>query len=513
MYEFWKPPGEISRRFFYAEAPQMILNGPIGSGKTTTNYIKHVHGFAARQPVSPVDGRRHYKLCVVHMSYRQLWRSTIPSWWELFPRDPKGDSWKGGNGEPARQSLMITGPDGVDLEFDIEFVAIGDNRAEDVLRGYNPTAFYLNELDLHSPDVWTYAFGRCGRFPGPEHGGSRWAGVTADCNAPEFGTWLYDMMYGGGLSEGTLLFKQPPAVVMGSGGKWEVNPRAENLDALEKMKPGYYGDQVRVSPDWYIRRMLANEPGFSQEGKPVYPEFDDSRHMAPDVLKAIEGLPLLIGLDAGMTPAAVIKQRTTIGQWRALDEISSEPGTGPVRFGETLLRLLQWRYPSWLERRWGEDIGDRIKVWCDPSATFGGDRQNYEDRAWAEIVAAVTGLRIRPAPTNAIAPRLEAVRSTMLRTVEGHQPAYLMSPRCSNLRRGHNGGYRYRAKSRVTGGTITWEEIPDKFNEFSHLADAEQYVHLGGGEGDVVMGRERRETTRQALLAEPTGRSHRDEYY
>src|SRR5690606_4374202 len=117
------------------------------------------------------------------------------------------------------------------------------------------------------------------------------------------------------------------------------SPQAENR---ENLPPGYYEAQAVGQPDWYVRRMIRNEFGYSRDGRPVYPEFSDARHVAAEALRPGPGLRLVIGADAGLTPAATIWQRLPNGQWRCLDELVAESGAGmgAKRFGEALNRLL-----------------------------------------------------------------------------------------------------------------------------------------------------------------------------
>ena len=87
-----------------------------------------------------------------------------------------------------------------------------------------------------------------------------------------------------------------------------------------------------------------------------------------------------------------------------------------------------------------------------------------------------TGWRWRPAPTNSTEMRLEVVRNTLNRMVDG-KPGIFISPRCKMLRKGFGGGY-CRKFIKSSGGTQTHEE-PAK-NEYSHPHDALQYLLLGG---------------------------------
>lgn len=465
----WHSPGPVSSAFMRVERDAEILNGPIGAGKTRTAFTKAIKR-AARQKPSSRDGIRKFKLCTVHANYRQLWRSTLPSWFKLMPRE-EGE-FIGAQDGPAKHVITFGLPDGTYVQFQNDFIAIGDNAAEDVMRGYEPTAFFLNELDLLAEDVYTFSRGRVGRYPDMSEGGPDWFGVLGDCNAPELNSWLYQNVFLNKpitKDDGTqerftdygVLLRQPSG----------LSPQAENLPNLPK---GYYEKQRRGQPAWYVARMIENKPGYSRAGKPVYPEFADDRHVAAQPLEPIEGLPLLIGLDAGGSPAGVIGQRLRNGQWRIIDELVSEQGTGPTRFGEGLARRLAERYPGWRE----------IRAWADPSAQYGADRQR-DEQDWIEIIASVTGLSIVPGPTNNLTPRWDAVRRPLMRLIDG-QPSFLLSPECVVLREGFNSGYRFRKQQ--IGETVRYSEEAEK-NEYSHPHDALQYLMSGGGEDLEIRGR------------------------
>ncbi len=475
----WRSPGPVSSAFMASHARVQALNGPVGSGKTTTALMKAIR-LGERQAPSTrlrIEMRRgvwapvrQFKLCVVRDTYRQLWRSTLQSWFKRVPREV--GEFVGAENAPARHRVTFALADGSVVDFVAEFVAIGDNSAEEVLRGYEPTAFYLNELDLLSRDVLTFARGRAGRYPDMEDGGPTWWGVLADCNAPELSSWLYQDVFTQApealAANGIELFRQPSGLA----------PNAENLANLP---PGYYADQVSGAQAWYVERMVKNRPGYSRAGKPVYPEFQDHMPVAHGPLPLLVGVPLGIGLDAGLNPAAAFGQRAPNGQWRIQDELVGETGTGPMRFGDMLAQRLRERFPEVRS----------IYAYADPSAAYGADARGGE-RSWIEIVAAKTGLVIRPAPTNRLIPRLEAVRRPLTRLIDG-EPGMLLSDRCPILREGFNSGYRFR---KMNVQEERYDEEPDK-NGFSHPHDALQYLVSGGGEDAEV--RDRRETGRSVL--------------
>jgi hypothetical protein len=93
-------------------------------------------------------------------------------------------------------------------------------------------------------------------------------------------------------------------------------------------------------PDW-VKVYVHGEYGYVRDGKPVYPEFKDPVHAAE--FEVTDKLPLYIGIDFGLTPAATIAQRSPMGQWRVHSELVSED-MGAVRFSEVLRRVMNERY-------------------------------------------------------------------------------------------------------------------------------------------------------------------------
>ena len=482
----WAPPGPVAARFFHSDAEITILNGPIGSGKTTASIIKLARRAALQVPspilrdhapgsseLWPVRLRR---TAVVRDTYRQLWRSTMPSWFSRFPK-AVGD-FTGAENAPARHVITFALPDRTLARWEVDFLAIGDQAVEDVLRGYEPSDFYLNEMDLLAQEVFTYAAGRYGRYPSAEHGGCTAGGIVADCNAPELESWLYAKAFLATPDElaamGIALFRQPGGLEAG----------AENLANLPGGR-GYYERQVKVNPDWYVQRMVHNKPGYSRAGKPIYgDDYNDMLHVASADLPGSAHLPLHVGLDAGGHPAAVFCQRMPSGQWHVLDELCGDHQTGAARFGQMLAQRLHERFRGW------PAVGT-----CDPSALYGADRKAGE-KDWSEIVAAQADIPVRPAPTNIPIARWEAVRAPLKRLIDG-KPGFLLSPRCRVLRSGFNNAYHFKA---IAGATGRWSPEANKNDPSSHVHDALQYALSTGGEDTAIRERRGEERRRFATL-------------
>ncbi len=465
----WVAPGPVAAAMMRSEAKIQAILGPQGSGKTSTALMKMLK-LATLQPPGPNDNVRRFKVCAVRDTYRQLWKTTIKSWWDWVPKDAPRSTWIGSDGNPATHSLDIPLGDGTRLQFTIEFVAIGDASAEDVLRGYEVTAFYLNEADLLDPSVLKYARGRTGRFPRRQGDfQSRWHGVIIDFNAPDVDNYLYKICVEDKLSN-LEFFQQPSG----------MSPRAENLQNLVE---NYYEDMAEGQEAWWVRRMVHAQWGYSRDGMPVYPNFNDQIHVAGHTLAPARGVPLLIGLDAGRTPGAVFGQYMPTGQMRWLRELAAVQ-MGAERFGEEIAAMMVREFPDWDPRQ--------IEGWGDPAAAHPGDQ---DDRSYLEIVSAASGIQFWPAPVarNDITIRLEAVRKPLTRLADDGQPGFLLDPGCRILRKGFNSHYRYKLL-RVPGA-VRYETKPEK-NDYSHPHDAGQYLNIGAGIHNEIF--KRHEAKRQS---------------
>lgn len=464
----WSPPGPVAAAFMQDMAPISAIMGPVGSGKTTAALMKIVRNARLQRP-SPRDGVRRFRQLVIRDTFVNIQRTIFPSWFAIFPRD--AGEFVGG--PPAVHRLQFDDGEGP-IHLQVDFMGLGDDTIENLLRGYEMTGFYANEADLLSYGTIDFLFSRTGRYPSALDGGSIWRGGWLDFNAPEQDHWLYQLLIDGEipesdpvqLAEGFSFHVQP-------GG---MDPRAENR---RNLPADYYERMLGTMPEWRARRLVHNQWGYSRDGKPVYPEFRDAVHVSPVPLEPAQGLPIGIGCDAGGTPAATFGQFLPSGQFRVLDEIVTGPGTGPKRFGQMILDKVSARFR-----------GHELFGWVDPSAAFGGDHTGT-DRDWLTTLQQTTKVRFRAAPTNSPAMRQEAMRTPLARMVEG-TPGFLLCPRCKSLRKALNSGYHYR-RIKVAGATGRFDDKPAK-NEWSHIAESAEYLALGGPGGlRAVMGMRQRQ--------------------
>src|ERR1017187_657445 len=206
--------------------------------------------------------------------------------------------------------------------------------------------------------------------------------------------------------------------------------------------------------------------------------FRDYIHTAKEQLEAAPTLTIEIGADFGLTPAAVIGQRLVDGRWLILDEIVAD-SCGNVRFAELLTSHIAKNFPNHV-------VGS---CWGDPA---GNQRAQSDEKTALEIMQQHTGWKWRPAPSNDPSMRRECVIGALNRLVDG-TPGLWLSPKCATLRKGFAGGYHF--KYIQNENKTRFHETPNK-NSYSHVHDALQYLLLGGGESDVVLGKVRRQSFR-----------------
>ena len=245
------------------------------------------------------------------------------------------------------------------------------------------------------------------------------------------------------------MFKQPSG----------RSPYAENIENLPE---GYYDIQGRS--DEYIRVYIDGEYGLSLAGMPVYKYFRPDYHMAHEHIRPFIGgiRPIIVGMDLGLTPAALIGQQDPRGRALIMAECVSYD-MGIQRFVRTLLKPLLYERFS----------GCPVLVVVDPAGTA---RAQTDERSAVDIVKA-EGFKVIPAKTNAISARISAVDDYLMRQVDG-DPAFLVDPSCTHLKAAMMGGYRYKP---------TGDNVIDK-NKHSHVAEALQYLclHLNNVSGDTL---------------------------
>lgn len=451
------PPGPIAQAFFEAEDPIAVLMGPVASAKTTTGLWKGV-AMSYLWPES-APGLRRVKFGVVRRLYKDLERTTMASWNEWFPRTM--GHWRGAAGDPATHDLVFPGPQGRGrIELRVEFISLGDLRVEEALKGYEPSFIYVDECDTAASNTLDFVYTRAGRFP-KETLDRNPKMVWGTCNAPEEDNWVVEDFIDDP-KPGHVLYRQPSG----------LSPQAENLHIIGAQ---YYQRMAANMPAFERKRFVENIPGLSRSAEAIYEEFNPDLHVAAHPLSPLPGRDVILGLDAGGTPAAAGFQRAPDGQWLWLTELSTHDKsggsiTGPTRFGEALAEQMAEKFK-----------GYRIRGIADPSAAYGADTANGEG-SWIDIVSRVSGIPVMPAPTNDPTVRREALRLPMTRLIDGRKPGLMLCPTLRFAKKALASDYRWT----LTGGRRTEHTLK---NWASHLIEAAQYGVLDGGAYHEVLAR------------------------
>lgn len=463
------PDGATLVRFLADDSMVRGLMGPWGSGKSVC-CVQDILNKARGQNVNPVDGVRRSRVAIIRQTMVELRATTQKTWFDWIPKS--AGAWRD-SGPPRhlvrfKQGVHAHGPlKGRDdiVELEALFIALDHPDDASILDSLELTMAWGNEGRHLVWDAIKNLVGRTSRYPSKSDGGSRWGfRVIYDTNPPPVNSWWFDK-FEKEKPDKWRIFKQPSG----------RSPLAENLHWLEDC---YYDDlQLGQTAEW-INVYVDGQYGYTGSGKRVFPEFNEHQHLAKIPLQIIPELPVIVGLDAGLTPAAGFWQHPANGQWRGLAELVTEPGAGmgSKRFSEHLTRVRHERFD-------GRPV-DQFIGWADPSAAFGADTQAGE-LTWIQSVAAHSGFRVRPAPTNQLSTRLEAVRVPLTRLIDGTTPGLIIGANMVTTHEAFIDGYRFR-RLKVTGDTRYADE-PDK-NKSSHIMDGHQYALLGGGEYAQIIG-------------------------
>lgn len=475
-------PGPVAAAFFACDDAIAGIQGPVGSGKTTTLIYSRIRR-AVMMPRSTIDGVRRYKLLIVRQTYRQLWSTTIPSYLETIPK-ALGE-WSGGRGDPVTHRVQFEDEHGP-IEFVAEFMAFGDDITS-AMRGVQTTDIWLNEADTVPVDVMTVGIGRIDRWPARPHFAGyppaqrSFGQIACDFNAPDEENWTHKVFHdeaerkrmegllNGADSTGAgvriSFFRQPGARQAG----------AENLHNLS---PDYYPRQIAANTaagrSDMIARLVDNEITFLRAGDPVFKsQFRPRIHVAEQRLTADPRLPLLIGLDQGFTPGAVIGQFRGPLHWTILAELMFPTEHLMARvFGERLADLLDQRFP-------GHQVGG---AWGDLAGEQGASQAGDENATWNREVGAAAGFRVLPQRLggNRIGPRLEVVRAALDYLGNG-EPGLTICPSCRFLRAGFSARYVWAEEIDKSGNK---RKVPNKTIVEANVMDALQYLLLSRARAD-----------------------------
>lgn len=465
----WKSPGAVASQFFRDDKFVRGIRGPLGSGKSATCVAKIWHLCSQVQEPSKRTGARRSRWLITRNTGPILRSTTIPTWLEWLPEEEYGHMrWSPYIEQKIRLDSSQT-PDGIPIEAD--FLFIGLDRPQDVKRvlSMDLTGAWVNEareVDKHIVDAIT---ARVNRYPPLSDGGATEACVLMDTNAMDDDHWwplisgevpLPDWM-----SEEDAItlrkpanwsfYNQPGALEKqtnqsGRVTGYHLNEARENKDNLPA--DYYLNLMTGKSADW-VNLFVLNELGALAEGRAIYKgQFNRTFHVRKTEEPFEEGKRIVVGMDFGLTPAAVFLQEIGFGRWRIVRE-ACFTDMGPKRFGQRLKLFLNANVPR----------GTPLQFCGDPAGVSRGSDENTPFR-----ILKAMGIPAYKAPTNDPTLRIEAVENLLNSVVEG-QPAIEINPSCKTLIRGFEAHYVYDNAGNA------------KKNRYSHPHDALQYAVLGAG--------------------------------
>lgn len=438
-------------KFHKSDAFVRSLFGPIGSGKSVACVAEMMRISCFVQQPTPGTNVRESRWVVVRNTYRELMDTTIQTFFDWVPEH---------TGVFLKQDLKFTFkqalPDGTIVKAEFLFRAL--DKPDDIkkLLSLEVTGGWLNEAREIPKAIMDMLIGRLGRYPRKVDGlgGATRYCLLMDTNPPDSDHWYYKL-FEEQKPEGYEIFYQPSG----------LSPEAENI---KNLPDGYYQKMQAGKDQEWINVYVHGQYGFVQDGKPVWPEYKDDFHHTDKEIIIPKSLTIHVGIDFGLTPAAIFGVRTPTDQIIAFDELVAEDMDART-FGRLLKQKINSEYSGYNFRFTGDPAGD-FRAQSDSSTPF--------------MMLAAEKIPAAPAWTNDPVIRIGAAAAPMKRLDSAGNPGFLVGPKCKVLRKALSGGYKYR-RIKVAGDE-RYHDVPDK-NRYSHPADGFQYLMLSLGEGTILI--------------------------
>jgi hypothetical protein len=434
--------------FYFSDDFISLVCGPIGSTKTTAGIMKIIYHAAKMAPDK--KGIRKSRCVWVRNTREQLRDTSIPDFLKWIPDGVMGSFLKS-----EYKFVIQIG----DIECEVLFRGLDDSNDVRRLLSLQASFIIFDEFREIHPDIYNAAQGRVGRYPDKMING---VGCVSDDGAPNAHVWGMSNPPDADTFWEELLTNPPDNVhvtIQPSG----LSPEA---DWVRFLPDDYYSNLATGKTQDWIDVYIHAKFGRSLSGQPVFSSFDRAVHVAKKEIQPLQGGgTVLIGVDAGLTPAAVVGQTAYDGRVIVYNALTAE-GKGALRFiREDLKPLLASKF-----------AGRTYRIIIDPAAF---QRVQTDERTVADIYRA-EGFKVTPAKTNAIAARLNAVDSYLTRTVNGHAGILLCPVGATMLTQALGGKYRYKINTKGVR-----DETPEKSHPWSDISDSVQYLCLHADGGDT----------------------------
>lgn len=452
-------PSNTGKRFADSNSFVDLVIGPYGSGKSTM-CIQRIVSSACNMPRWD-GGQRTSRWAVVRNTSGELYSTTLQTWLTWF--GDLGDIRK-------RQKPLLTYEhkfnDGHGIvNLDLIFIAL--DRPDDVrkIKSLELTGVYLNELSELPQNVLSHFKGRVnGRFPSRSFCAEPyWSGIIADTNPPDEDHWIF-RDFETNITPSYNVFHQPSGLVVDDHGEFVKDSEGNYIqnihaDNAKHLSSDYYPKLAEKQSEGFIKVYCGGKYGLVESGKRVYPEFNYDIHSVASI-EAIQGDPLYLGFDFGLTPACVVVQISTRGQVRVLKEYVAEDMGIKTFAKNVVIPSLAIDFPYC---KVGGSEGD-------PSGAK-GDEIMEELSCIGELNS--LGINTNAATTNDPDVRINSVRYFLNLMVDG-RPSFIISREgCPILVKGFMSGYHF--KRMMISGDERYQDKPNK-NKYSHPHDALQYA-------------------------------------
>jgi len=443
------------KKFMRSDAFFRAIMGPIGSGKSVACVIEIIR--RCKEMLPGPDGLRRSRWVIVRNTAAQLKDTTFKTWSEWVPAGPAG-KWK----ESEKTFYLEFG----DVRAEILFRPL--DSAEDVQRvlSLELTGAWVNEAREIPKEIVSALQGRLRRYPSYDKD-KYWSGLIADTNPPEIDSYWFKVFEGAPIDE-----DDPDSVVVCDAFQQPsgLSPDAENI---ENLHPSYYQDLAKGETKEWVDTYVHGMYSPSLSGTPVYRKtFKMDKHISSVTLEVNGMLPVIIGMDFGRTPAAVLKQMTPDGRIRTFAEV--------VTFGMGLENFIIRHLRPVLRNRCP---GLPYIIIGDPSGVSKDDTGELNCfKVLKRFFPRDEGHIVKPAHTNDPDARIRATEKTFIHYPDG-EPMHLIDPSCKWLIEAYRSKYRYQNQKHKEMGH---RDKPDK-NNWSHVAEAGQYgdLFLMGGKYDA----------------------------
>ena len=426
------------RKFMLSGQFARFVIGPLGSGKTAGMIIELTRRMREQAPDS--QGVRPTRFAVVRNTLQQLRQTVLPdilTWLGPIAQFKFTDS-------TIYFNFLLD--DGTRVKSEWLLIPLDTPEDQKRLLSLQLTGAWLAEFRELPFSICAAVMGRVGRYPSPAVVKPTWQGVIGESNPFSEGSEWYE----------NLVLTKPA--------NWEflrqpggLAPEAENRENL----PDEYYERLTGSAEWKKVHIDADY-GDDLSGQAVFrASFSPAAHISDTRLLVNPHRPVMVGLDFGRTPTALLTQVDAVGRLIVFDELLSVD-MGLHKFISTLL------LPMLHTEKYGSR---RVFVVADPAGRF---KDQQGELSLFDVIQKY-GIIAYPAPTNDIGRRLNAVEE-LLTQRRGDSATALLIDREGGpmLCRAMQRDYKYARKQ---SGAI--DDKPDKTHPWSDLADALQYAALG----------------------------------